>query len=345
MEDQSTFKQRVVNAAAWLGPCLGGVVLLVVGSLFSASSVQRHNLVLPPASSPRGVVVGGDAVPEQLPPSKPLVPLPKDATSFSGVLTADSVLVVDDRTDTVLYSKNPNKVRPLASISKLLTSLVLVDLPINWASTTVITKEDWDGSSHHLNVGEKFTLDDLFHVALIGSSNTAIEALARNSGLSSDIFVARLNEKAQQLGLSTVHVVEPTGLSDQNVGSATDVARLLKESLKNDRIAHILEQGEYYARPLGQKKLRRVWTTNWLLTKWIPSDFTADQVVGKTGFITSSLYNVAMRFENDNHRLIRVVVFGAATNEARFTESRDLADWIFDQYLWPDDADYATLSE
>ncbi len=348
MDEQLSIRQRVLVLVSWLGPIVVGIFFLVGGSVYARTQTARGNLTILPRAGVRTVAlaVGGDAVPETLPPSKPSVPLIKNATStLDSPFTAESIIALDDYTDTILFEKNSEAIRPLASISKLLTSLVLVDLPVNWTSTTVITASDWDGSSHHLNVGEKFTLEDLFHVALIGSSNTAINALERNSGLTSTEFVALLNAKAQELRLFSVHMVEPTGLSDQNVGNARDTARLLKEALSNERILRILEQGEYYAKPLGQAKLRRVWSTNWLLTKWIPSDFSTDHIVGKTGYINSSLYNVAVRLENDNHHLIRVVVLGSATNESRFTEARDVGEWIFDHYLWPEDFGYAGLIE
>lgn len=329
---------------SWLAPITLGVVLLFGGSVYAGSSSAKPGS-LPQAQS-RTVAIGGDVTPEQLPPSKPSVPLLRNSTStFTGTLSAESVLVVDDKTDTILYEKNSTEVRSLASISKLLTSLVLVDLPINWASTTIITAEDWDGSSHHLNVGEKFTLEDLFQVALIGSSNTAISALRRNSGLTKEEFLARLNAKAESLHLTSIHVIEPTGLSEQNVGTAIDTAALLKEALSNPRLVKILSQGEYYAQPLGKNKKRRVWSTNWLLTKWIPSDFKTVHIVGKTGFINSSLYNVAVRLEDDRSHVVRVVVLGSASNESRFTEARDIADWVFENYMWPADPGYDQLSE
>ncbi len=344
MDEQMTVKQRAGSAVSWLGPIVLGVLFLLAGSVYASKQAVGGQISFLPRAGERQPV-GGDVILDQLPPSRPLVPLLKNPTStFPSTLTAESVIALDDRTDTILYEKNSTEIRSLASISKLLTSLVLVDLPMRWASTTVVTEADSDGSSHHINVGEKYTLEDLFHIALVGSSNTAINALVRESGLTQAEFVERLNAKAAELHLTSVKVVEPTGLDEQNVGNVIDVGRLLEVALKNDRIRSILEIGEYYAKPIGQAKKRRIWSTNWLLTKWIPSEYDKNQVVGKTGFINNSLYNVAMQFETEAHHPIRVIVFGSATNESRFTEARDVADWIFSEYVWPDQPGYEQLS-
>jgi len=251
---------------------------------------------------------------------------------------------VDDKTNTVLFKKNIEEIRPLASITKLMSALVLADLPIDWATTTVISEDDSDGSSHHLNVGEKFTLEDLWHVALIGSSNSAINTLVRSSGLSTAEFVARMNKKAADIDFS-FHFVEPTGLNSGNVASALGVARLLKEALKVEKIYRTLQIGEYYAQPLGDPKSRRVWSTDWLLTNWIPSTFTPEEIVGKTGYIAESGYNFTVRLTDGHSHAVRAVILGSGTNESRFSEARDLAEWAFGHYLWPDQEGYDKLVE
>lgn len=285
------------------------------------------------------VVMGGD-VPIVFPVSRPAVPILREAIEFGNPLTAVSAVVVDDDTNTVLFKKNADDAHPLASISKLMTALVLSDLPIKWASTTTVSADDIDPSSHQINSGEVYTLDDLWHVALIGSSNSAVHVLVRSSGLSKDQFVAKMNQKAKALGLNSLHFVEPTGLDGRNVGSAIDISRLLKTALKVDRIYRALQTGEYYAMPLNSSAKHRVWTTNWLLTNWVPNRFDKDLLVGKTGYITGSGYNFSVRITGGHDHAIRVVVLGTASNEARFNEAKILAEWTFSHYAWPDDVGY-----
>ena len=154
-----------------------------------------------------------------------------------------------------------------------------------------------------------------------------------------------MNEKAKELHLSSARFAEPTGLSGKNMANALDTAKLLIDALKFDKIYTTVQTGEYYAHPLNGKKARRIWTTNWLLTNWIPNNFKVENIAGKTGYIDDSGYNFAVSLTNEKKHSIAVVVFGASTNEGRFSEARDLAEWSFGHYLWPDDSGYENLTE
>lgn len=319
-------------------------VLLLFFSTVSISTSSIINFIPFPLSGQRintEKITNG----ENFPASRPAVPIQKDKEEFTGSSTAVSAIVVDSNTKTILYNKNKGEVRPLASISKLMSAMVLLDQPINWASTTVIADSDYDGSDHNVDVGEKFTLEDLWHVALIGSSNTAIRALVRAAGFTTDDFAKKMNEKAKDLRLYSARFVEPTGLSDQNMANVYDTAKLLIDALKFDKIYKTVQIGEYYAHPLNGSKPKTIWSTNWLLTNWVPNDFKVQDIAGKTGYITDSGYNFAVDLTNDKKHTITVVVLGTASNEQRFSEARDLADWTFSHYLWPDDIGYKNLTE
>lgn len=304
---------------------------------------QKVNFL--PKSQPRIVLNnGGDEQPAVLPVSHPNVPLKKDEAICDVPLTSAAVILMDDKTDTVLFEKNSDVVRPLASISKLMSALVLLDLNPDWKKIVEITPEVYDNNSHFINVGEKFSMEDLWNVALIGSSNSAVNALVNGAGIKKEDFVVKMNEKAQELRLRTVRFVEPTGIDERNVGSARDIARMLKYALANDKIFNSLQTPEYYSNPIGQKP-RRIWSTDWLLTKWVPNKFGDLTIAGKTGYIDDSKYNFAVRIENGGKRAIRTVVLGAHTMEARFSEARDLASWAFAHYAWPDDEGYDKLAQ
>lgn len=323
-----------------------GMVILGVSLLFiftvSFSSSDKNRSYQFPRSHPR--VAGGDIYTEP-PMAQPQIPLAKDAGVAPVTTTAFSAFVEDEQTGTVLYQKNSDEVRPLASITKIMAMMVFLDLPIKWSATTTVLESDCDNSSHQLTAGEIYTLADLWNAALVGSSNSAVRALARSSGLTEEYFVGRMNQKAKDLNLSTLHFVEPTGLDSDNVGSAKDTAQMLKEALKFEKISQALQIGEYYLHPLNSAKPKRVWSTNWLLTKWIPNDFDTKDICGKTGFINDARYNFVVRVgDKTGHRVIAVVM-GAATNEARFSEARDLANWAFEHYLWPDETGYESLAE
>lgn len=325
------------------GIMLAGVVFLFVASVSYPQVSQRVNFL--PKSQPRITLTnGGDEQPAVLPVSHPNVPLQKDELVFNQPLTAAAVILMDDKTDTVLFEKNSDAVRPLASISKLMSALVLLDLNPDWKKIVEITPDVYDSNSHSVNIGEKFSMEDLWNVGLIVSSNSAINALVSGTGIKKEEFIAKMNEKAQDLRLRSLRFVEPTGIDEHNVGTARDIARLLKYALGNDKIFNTLQTPEYYATPLGQKP-RRIWTTDWLLTKWVPNKFGDLTIAGKTGYIDDSKYNFAVRIENGGHRAIRTVVLGADTMESRFSEARDLATWAFAHYAWPGDEGYEKLAQ
>lgn len=334
-----------MNFFSSYGLILLGFFLLLLASV---SVKNGHSPLLNfPIAGPRLEAKAGENPVIELPESKPrsVIPLAKNKTEFPDEITAVSALVVDDKTDTVLFTKNPEEVRPLASITKLMSALVLMNMPIDWATTTIICKDDCDNESHQINVGEKYTLDDLLHVALIASSNTAISALARMSGVTPENFVLLMNKKAQSLKLTSAKFVEPTGLDAGNVANTFDVAKILKENLKYKKIYETMKVGEYYAHPLNKDKTRRVWSTNLLLTNWVSSDFQSGDIVGKTGFIGDSKYNFTVRIADKTGHAIRIVVLGSENSESRFSEARDLAEWVFDHYLWPDQEGYEKLVE
>ncbi|MEK7624838.1 MAG: hypothetical protein AAB467_00635, partial [Patescibacteria group bacterium] len=139
-------------------------------------------------------------------------------------------------------------------------------------------------------------------------------------------------------------IVEPSGLDSRNMGKAGDVLRLLKISLQADRISEALRQPDYFATPQNGKKSHQVWSTDWLLTNWIPNNFNKEILAGKTGFIEESGYNFVVRVPGSGSHIIRVVILGAATNEARFIEARDLSEWIFANFVWPEDDEYHSLA-
>ncbi|MFA5127423.1 MAG: hypothetical protein WC457_00265 [Patescibacteria group bacterium] len=325
-----------------------GLMILGVGLLFaftvSFSPTPRQCKYQFPKSNPRATANGGD-VAVNFPESKPTVPLAQNKNIYTATITAFSAFAIDEKTNTILFEKNSSDIRPLASITKLMSAIVLMDLPMKWTATTSVFDSDCDNSDHHLVSGEVFTLDEVFAAAMIGSSNSAVRVLVRASGLSPDEFVARMNKKAADLNLKTLKYVDPTGLDASNVGSAEDIAKVLKEALRFDKIKKNLQTAEFYLHPEGGKKVRRVWSTDWLLLKWVPNDFNTKDICGKTGFINDSRYNFVVRLADDSGHGIIVAILGSATSEERFSEARDLAEWIYKKYLWPDESGYDALVE
>lgn len=339
-----------------------GLAFLGLGLLFLSSVGLRDRKMPAPVNLPASEIPvvasspvpadnnwrlseGGDIGLQNFSPQKPSVPLPKSKAAVPVDITAVSALVIDQETGTILYSKNSAEVRPLASITKLMSALVLLDLNINFTSTTVVEEDDCDASSHHINPGEEFSLEDYWNIALVGSSNSAIKVLVRASCVTEENFVLLMNKKAEELNLRSAKFTDPTGLHSGNAANAEDALKLLSEALKKEKIAKALRTGEYYAYPLGKDKPRRVWSTDWLLTGWITSDFEKGEMAGKTGYILDSDYNFVAHLKYAGRPALLTAVLGSASNESRFTEARDLADWVYEQYLWPGEEGYDKLAE
>lgn len=341
----NVISKKLSDYLSSVGVMVLGVGLVFLGSVTITAKPVEKIVDQTQVAQAEPYKKGGDELLPVLPVSRPATPLLKNSLAvYPGNLSAAVVVVVDDKSNTILYKKNIDEVRSLASITKLMSALVLNDLNLDWNSSTIISENDTDPSSHHLNEGEKYILDDLWKVALIGSSNSAIRALARVTGLNEEDFVKKMNEKAEALGLNSLQFVESTGLDERNMGKAVDVLRLLKAALKVDKISETLKMGEYFAVPLNNKTKHHVWSTDWLLINWIPNNFDKDVLAGKTGFIDQSGYNFVVRIPGEKSHVLRTVILGAASNEKRFTEARDISEWVFENYIWPDDEGYAEIS-
>ena len=171
-------------------------------------------------------------------PSIPAVPPVISAGDQAGLnLTRDPLdlkssvaLVLDQSNSQVLFEKNSNVALPIASITKLMTALVVVEAKQNMDEVLEVTNDDVDhekNSTSRLSVGSQLSRTNMLHIALMSSENRAASALGRNYPGGLPAFVVAMNAKAHALGMGGTHYVEPTGLSSQNVASARDLAKLV----------------------------------------------------------------------------------------------------------------------
>jgi D-alanyl-D-alanine endopeptidase (penicillin-binding protein 7) len=154
-------------------------------------------------------------------------------------LLSESVLVQDVESSAILYSKNSDEVRPIASISKLMTALVIAEAQQPLDQMIEITDADVDRLRHsrsRLQVGSQLTRTDMLHLALMSSENRAAHALARYYPGGMSAFVRAMNDKARSLGMRKTHFIEPTGLSSENVSTPRDLIKLLRAASKQPLI-------------------------------------------------------------------------------------------------------------
>src|SRR5262249_53725346 len=153
-----------------------------------------------------------------------------------------------------IYEKNPDEVRPIASISKLMAMLVVVEHKPDLNAKTTITAADarltTRGAKSRLVVGMTLSNLDLLHAALTASDNRAVRALGRAVGLEPGPFAAAMSARARGLGLKKTHFVDPTGLDYGNVSTPREVIAMLQAALKQPLIAEICRTTQHVARSL-----------------------------------------------------------------------------------------------
>lgn len=238
-------------------------------------------------------------------------------------LKSSVALVLDQDTNEVLFSKNPQAVLPIASITKLMTALLVVEAKQDLEEKITITDDDKDTekfTSSRLAVGTTLTRGELLHLALMSSENRAAHALGRSYPGGLETFVAAMNTKAQLLGMGDTHYVEPTGLSSRNQSSARDLAVLVKTAHQFPLIRELSTSPEYTV-ALG-RRLVRFGTTNGLVRK---SDW--DIGLQKTGFINEAGQCLVMQAQMAGRKLI-MVFLDSAGKYSRIGDAERVRKWL-----------------
>jgi len=249
--------------------------------------------------------------------------------SYELPIKSEAAVVLDANRGEILFEKNMEEKLPIASITKLMTSLVFVETNPNLNDTTTITPADAEGAGwSQLKIKETFTLYDLLHASLMSSNNRATRTLARSCGLTADEFIMRMNQKAQKIGLMNTIFFEPTGLDTNNRSTALDCARLLYFAQKESLIASIMGKTTYQFNSLGKRRrMHQIRSTNKLLfTSWTPR--AAGNVrCGKTGYNGASGFCLSTLVEGRDGEEIIAVVLGAPSSGTRFKEIKSIVEW------------------
>ena len=234
---------------------------------------------------------------------------------------AAAAIIYDPVRGEVLWEEHSEEQRSIASITKVMTAVVFMESGPDLAQAVTIESSDVRrASTTYVRRGERLSVGDLLHLALIGSDNGAARALARVSRWGTDVFIDRMNEKAAGLGLRSTVFTDPSGLDAGNVSSAYDLARLIVYAAGNERIAQIMRMQEHRIRT--SRRRVRIRNTNKLLRNEI------NVWGGKTGFIRKAGYCLATVLQLPNGELVAVVVLGARSDAARFLETRRLLGWL-----------------
>jgi serine-type D-Ala-D-Ala endopeptidase (penicillin-binding protein 7) len=250
-------------------------------------------------------------------------------------ITADKYLVLDVDSGKVLMEQNSNAKQSIASITKIMTAMVILDQKPNWKQkVTMIERDETVGAHPNVYRGEEATFENLWNAALVASDNNSIMAMVRALGFSRDEFVELMNKKADELRLYNSTFADPTGLNGENQSTATDVARLIYLSMKEDKIRDTVIQEKYSFKILNNKKTRKVVSTDILIDSFLNSErYGYELIGGKTGFLPEAGYCLSVEISHENKPVI-IVVLNSADINARFQDTKVLADWVFNNFKW-----------
>ena len=238
-------------------------------------------------------------------------------------LKSSVALVVDQETREVLFSKNDQAVLPIASITKLMTGVLISEAHLPTEETITITQDDVDTEKHsssRLRVGASLPRGELLHLALMSSENRAAHALGRTYPGGIDTFVAMMNAKARSLGMRDTRYVEPTGLSSGNQSSARDLALLVNYAYADPTLRQLTTSPERVVE-VGSRTLQFN-TTNRLVKNpdW-------DIGLQKTGYISEAGQCLVMQARISGRKLI-MVFLDSAGKFSRLGDAERVRRWV-----------------
>ncbi|MDD5437805.1 MAG: serine hydrolase [Patescibacteria group bacterium] len=249
----------------------------------------------------------------------------------------ESALVIDAKTKKVLYSYQPDKKWPAASLTKLVGAMVYLDRKPAWNSVVAMSKADEVGGGRlRVNPGAKLTVRDLLYSSIVGSANNAATAMARLSKLGMKNFVANMNKKAKAIGCTQTNFYDASGMDARNLTTVQDMARIADAAFNVPEIRRAATTASYTFKILNaspKNNLHTVKNTNVLLVE----DNGLYVTGGKTGYLDESKNNLIVRLRPsavDRSKEVLVVVFGAESRQSLFAEAERLARWSWSAYDW-----------
>ncbi|TMH31516.1 MAG: D-alanyl-D-alanine endopeptidase [Betaproteobacteria bacterium] len=240
-------------------------------------------------------------------------------------LRSSSVLVLDADTGEVVIDKNADAVTPIASITKLMTAMVILDRGLDLNQRIVISREDTDslkGTRSRLRPGNILTRGELLLVGLMASENRAAAALGRTYPGGLEPFVAAMNAKAAALDMRDSRFVDPTGLSPNNVSSARDLVKLVRAAHEYSVIREYSTKDRALVRVSDRGRPLSYHNTNGLVRahRW-------DVELSKTGYISEAGRCLVMRVKLASKDLI-VVLLDSWGRQSRIGDANRIKKWV-----------------
>lgn len=242
-------------------------------------------------------------------------------------LSAKSFYVIEVNSGKVLAQREPEQTRPIASLSKLMTALVIIERA-NLKDEITISKNAVDtyGEMGNLVADEKMTIESLLYAMLIESSNDAAVALSESASGGDGQFVGFMNQKAAQLALKNTHFVDASGLGIENVSTAKELVKIMQQVIKYPILENIMKTQEIDILSADGKHNHHLTNTDKLLSKY------PEIIAGKTGYIDESgnCIIVAVSAPNGKGTIINVIL----DSQDRIGEMDKLIQWEKEAFLW-----------
>ena len=258
-------------------------------------------------------------------------------------LRASAALVIDQKSGEALYAKNTNVPTAIASITKLMTAMVTLDAGLPLDEEIVVNNEDVDrlkGTGSRLALGTRLTREELLHLALIASENRAAAALSRAYPGGRDAFVAAMNRKARQIGMTDARFMDGTGLNSGNRATASDLAKMVDAAYRYPLIREISSTGSYHVSVPGHKVVRkrengRLRKVSIPVRRQIAFNNTNsltrnedwDIGVSKTGFINEAGHCLVMQTQIAEQKVI-IVLLDSIGKWGRIGDAQRIRKWL-----------------
>ncbi len=242
-------------------------------------------------------------------------------------LRSSIALIYDEQGQSTLYAKNEEEVAPIASITKLMTAMVVLDAQLPLEEEISISKLDMDklkGTRSRMNPGMKLTRGELVRLALMASENRAAAALARTYPGGTEAAVAMMNEKARELGMKDTRFRDPTGLNSGNVSTAQDLVKMVQAAQRYNLIQEYTTTSSYTVNS-GRRPMR------FSNTNPLVKNASWDIGVSKTGYISEAGRCLVMQ-ARINQRPVVIVLLDSWGLRSRIGDANRIKKWMESAY-------------
>ncbi|MCE9632972.1 MAG: D-alanyl-D-alanine endopeptidase [Methylophilales bacterium] len=253
------------------------------------------------------------------------------STAGSLQLASSKALIVNQETGETLYAKGTDIPTPIASITKLMTAMVMLDMHLPMEEMLSVSDADVDtlkNTTSRLRVGTELSRAEMLKLALMSSENRAASALARTTPIGMAAFIAAMNRKAAELGMKNSHFADPTGLNSENISTAEDLVKMVKAAYSYPDIRTVTTTASYDVPIHGLRRLVEFRNTNVLVRNG-----TWDIGLSKTGYISEAGRCLVMQAQIAAQPLI-IVLLDSYGKNTRIGDAQRIKKWMQSGSEW-----------